>query len=299
MDSSTGGGPRTDRRRGGEDDAFAALRSGPFGGSADDSDPWSWAAQEPVPPAQRDVSSAHVTAVLVAFDAARWLNATLDGLEALTRRPERLIAVDNGSDDATSTLLERARDRGLLHAVYRGERGRGFGDAVRSALEQDRTATLQDSGTRLLRPAGGHESRWLWLLHDDAIPAPDALQQLLAHALAERLDITGPKLLLPRRRQAGQQISEVGVSISGTGRRELGVDVGEIDQGQRDEPAERLGVSTCGMLLRTAVWNDLDGLDPALPVFRDGVELGWRAHLNGYRVVTTPQAEMTHRQVGR
>ena len=299
MDSTTGGGSRTGRRRGGEDDAFASLRSGPFGAPADDSDPWSWAAQEPVPAAERDVSSAHVTAVLVAFDAARWLRATLDGLEALVRRPDRLIAIDNGSDDATGTLLERAQDRGLLHAVYRGRRGSGFGDAVRSALEQDRASTSPESGTRLPRPDAGHESRWLWLLHDDAIPAPDALQQLLAHALGEGVDITGPKLLLPRRRQAGQQISEVGVSISGTGRRDLGVDVGEIDQGQRDEPAERLGVSTCGMLLQTAVWDDLDGLDPALPVFRDGVELGWRAHLNGYRVVTTPRAEMTHRQVGR
>jgi len=299
MDSTTGSGPRTQRRRGSGDDAFATYRSGPFGAPGEDSDPWAWVADEPVAAAERDVSSAHVTAVLVAFDAARWLRATLDGLEALTRRPERLIAIDNGSDDATRTLLEQARDRGLLHAVYAGTRGSGFGDAVRSALQQDRAATLQDSGTQLLRPGTGHESRWLWLLHDDAIPAPDALQQLLAHVLSERIDITGPKLLLPRRRQAGQQISEVGVSISGTGRRELGVDVGEIDQGQRDEPAERLGVSTCGMFLRTAVWNDLDGLDPALPVFRDGVELGWRAHLNGYRVVTTPQAQMTHRQVGR
>ena len=73
----------------------------------------------------------------------------------------------------------------------------------------------------------------------------------------------------------------------------------EIDQGQRDEPQEWLGVSTCGMLVRTAVWEQLDGLDPALPVFRDGVEFGWRAHLNGYRVVTTPSAQLTHRQVGR
>ncbi len=118
MDSTTGIGPRKDRRRGGEDDAFAALRSGPLHASADESDPWSWAAQEPVPPAEQDVSSAHVTAVLVAFDAARWLGATLDGLEALTRRPDRLIAIDNGSDGATGVLLERARDQGLLHAVY-------------------------------------------------------------------------------------------------------------------------------------------------------------------------------------
>ena len=137
-------------------------------------------------------------------------------------------------------------------------------------------------------------------MHDDAAPAPDALYRLLVHVISDpTIDITGPKLLLPRRRQAGQAISEIGVSISGTGRRELELDPGEIDQGQRDQPQARLGVSTCGMLVRTEVWADLDGLDPGIPIFRDGVEFGWRAHLNGYRVVTTPSAMITHRQVGR
>jgi GT2 family glycosyltransferase len=299
MDSTTGSGAR-EGRRGGDTYEWSSLRSGPFGTDQDVSDPWAWASVEPAEEAPRDISGAHVTAVLVAFDAARWLEATLDGLEALRHRPNRLIAIDNGSADATMTLLERARDRGLLDAVYTGKRGTGFGDAVRSALRQDRERSLVDTGTRLLKTAPGQDSRWLWLLHDDAIPAPDALRDLLDHVLSDKsIAITGPKLLLPVRRQAGQQISEVGVSISGTGRRELMIESGEIDQGQRDEPEARLGVSTCGMLVRTAVWNDLDGLDPALPVFRDGVEFGWRAHLNGYRVVTTPRAEMTHRQVGR
>ena len=95
------------------------------------------------------------------------------------------------------------------------------------------------------------ESHWLWLLHDDAVPAPDALHRLLAHVITDRsIDITGPKLVLPKRRHGGQQISEIGVSISGTGRRELAIDSGEIDQGQRDQPRSRLGVSTCGMLVR-------------------------------------------------
>ncbi|MET1007782.1 MAG: hypothetical protein ABWX96_19690, partial [Propionibacteriaceae bacterium] len=95
------------------------------------------------------------------------------------------------------------------------------------------------------------------------------------------------------------RISEIGVSISGTGRREVLLDTGEIDQGQRDEPRRRLGVSTCGMLVRRGVWDALGGLDPELPVFRDGVDFGWRAHVSGYSVVTSPHAEFTHRQVGR
>src|SRR5919112_2419480 len=173
MDSTTGSGAR-EGRRGGDTYEWSSLRSGPFG-------------------TDQDVSGAHVTAVLVTFDAARWLESTLDGLEALEHRPNRLIAIDNGSSDATMTLLERARDRGLLDAVYRGKRGTGFGDAVRSALRQDRESSLVDSSTQALpvgaqrvpvpaassglsQPAPGHESRWLWLLHDDAIPAPDALR---------------------------------------------------------------------------------------------------------------------------
>src|SRR4029453_9902192 len=53
------------------------------------------------------------------------------------------------------------------------------------------------------------------------------------------------------------------------------------------------------LLVRTPGWKELGGFDPTLPVFRDGVEFGWRAHLKGYRVVTTPSAQLTHRQVGR
>ena len=29
------------------------------------------------------------------------------------------------------------------------------------------------------------DERWLWLLHDDAVPAPDALYQLLAHVVTD------------------------------------------------------------------------------------------------------------------
>ena len=265
-----------------------------------DESPWAWAREDDHDAVRVDVSAARVNAVLVCLDAARWLPATLAGLAALDTTPQRLIAIDNGSTDATAALLEQARAEGLLDAVYRGERTFGFGTAVKAALRQDRHAMLGSADTAVFRAALAEDDRWLWLLHDDAVPAPDALYRLLAHVTTERhIDITGPKLLLPRRRQSGQQLSEVGVTISGTGRRELQMDPGEIDQGQRDQAVARLGVSTCGMLVKTAVWQDLDGLDPALPVFRDGVEFGWRAHLSGYRVLTTPDARMTHRQVGR
>ena len=265
-----------------------------------DENPWAWADYADDDVKRVDVSAARVTGVLVTLDAARWLPATLAALAKLDPRPTRLIAIDNASTDATPALLDDAYRQGVLDAVYQGNRTFGFGAAIKAALEFD-TASLQDDADTIgFRAVSVHDTHWLWLLHDDAMPAPDALYQLLAHVTIDpSIDLTGPKLLLPRRRHGGQPISEIGVSISGTGRRELELDADEIDQGQRDEPQERLGVSTCGMLVRTAVWQQLGGLDPALPVFRDGVEFGWRAHLNGYSVVTTPSAQVTHRQVGR
>ncbi|HET9871577.1 MAG TPA: glycosyltransferase [Propionibacteriaceae bacterium] len=254
--------------------------------------PWAWVEAEQDEDTDVDISGCQVTAVLVTLDAERWLPATLAGLAALTHRPDRLIAIDNQSSDGTRRLLNQAAAVGLLDAVYTGDRSKGFGASVAAALSQDR------KGRRESDPDPEH--RWLWLLHDDAVPAPNALSQLLSHVVTNpEIDITGPKLLLPRRRSAAPQLSEVGVSISGTGRRELMLDGGEIDQGQRDEPERKLGVSTCGMLVRQVVWHKLGGLDPAVPVFRDGVEFGWRAQLSGYHVLTTPAATMIHRQVGR
>ncbi|GAB3739965.1 glycosyltransferase [Microlunatus parietis] len=270
-------------------------------GDGGEVDPWAWAREEDDYSRPVDVSRCEVTAVLVAFDAERWLSATLTGLSHLTVRPTRLIAIDNGSTDGTLDLLHDAMTRGILDAVYQGKRGTGFGEAVSRALAADAAAINEAADTRLFFTREEDQKEpWYWLLHDDAVPAPDALYQLLAHVVTDPdIDITGPKLLLPKRRQATRRLSEVGVSISGTGRRELSLDPGEIDQGQHDEPRPKLGVSSCGMLVRASAWSELGGLDPAVPVFRDGVEFGWRANLQGYRVVTSPAAEMVHRQVGR
>ncbi len=289
------GRPRYDREH-----SWADLRSPEPNAFDPETDPWAWATLDSDEEDHVDIRGCQVTAVLVTLDAERWLPETLAGLARLQHKPTRLIAIDNASSDSTPVLLERARVRGVIDAVYSGKRTYGFGAAVTSALQQDRATSSDHSDTADLRASGDSNHHWLWLLHDDAVPAPDALERLLAHVtFDDRVDITGPKLLLPQRRQTSQQLSEVGVTISGTGRRELILDLGEIDQGQRDQPMARLGVSTCGMLVRTAVWHDLGGLDPGLPIFRDGVDFGWRAHLAGYRVVTTPRAQFVHRQVGR
>lgn len=304
------------------DDEVLALE---IGAGADDDvasdDPWAWASRPP-DPETTDVSHLRVTAVLVSHQGQRWLPEALSGLADLSTRPARLIAIDNASTDGSAAMLTEACQDGVLDAVYAGRRDFGFGDSVISALEQDHpvravseprstapidptepkdastTGTAVERIRRADQPAEVED--WLWLLHDDAAPAPDSLAQLLAHlAVDPAIDVTGPKLLWPKRRGRPQQLSEVGLSIAASGRRELDLESGEIDQGQRDDPTPRLAVSSCGMLVRTRIWDELEGFDPAIPGLRDGLEFGWRAALAGHRVVTTPAAEMVHRHVGR
>jgi GT2 family glycosyltransferase len=237
---------------------------------------WSWVDAEPEQLA--DVpAGATVTAVLVARNAESWLRDALRSIASLTTRPGRVIAVDNGSDDATAQILADAVGT-TVDAVVEGDATWGFGQAVDAALD------------------GREPTDWLWLLHDDVRVAPDALKRLLTQtARSPEADIIVPMLLRPSRRHDAPRISELGVSISHAGRRELDLEPGEIGQGQHD-PSPVLGGSTCGMLLRTSLYERLGGFDPAIPMHRDGVDLGWRATLAGSTVMTCPDARIVHRQ---
>jgi len=237
---------------------------------------WSWVDAQPEHVA--DVpEGATVTAVLVARNAESWLRDALRSVATLTTRPGRIIAVDNGSDDSTARILAEAVGT-TIDVVVQGDATWGFGQAVDAALD------------------GQEPTEWLWLLHDDVRVAPDALDRLLTQsARSPEAEVIVPMLLRPSRRHDAPRISELGVSISHAGHRELGLEPGEIGQGQHD-PVPVLGGSTCGMLLRWSLYQRLGGFDPAVPMHRDGVDLGWRATLAGSTVMTCPDARIVHRQ---
>jgi GT2 family glycosyltransferase len=237
---------------------------------------WSWVDAEPEHVA--DVpAGATVTAVLVTRNAESWLRDALRSVAALRTRPGRVIAVDNGSDDSTAQILAEAVGT-TVDAVVEGDASWGFGQAVDTALD------------------GCEPTEWLWLLHDDVRVAPDALDRLQTQtARSPEADVIVPMLLRPSRRHDAPRISEIGVSISHAGHRELGLEPGEIGQGQHD-PEAVLGGSTCGMLMRWSLYERLGGFDPAIPMHRDGVDLGWRATLAGATVMTCPDARIVHRQ---
>ena len=210
-----------------------------------------------------------MTAVLVAHDGERWLPETLAALQTSTRVPAAVVCVDTGSTDGSAALLERAHG-----SVVQLPRDTGFPAAVAAGLAQ------------------GPRSTWVWLLHDDCAVEPGTLQALLEQAEqtpsavllgAKARDWSDPRVLV-----------EVGVTTDSAGHRETGLERREYDQGQHDAVRDVLAVGTAGALVRRDVWDTLGGLDPALPVFRDDLDLGWRVNAAGHRVLIVPAATVRH-----
>jgi GT2 family glycosyltransferase len=239
-----------------------------------------------------------VTALLVSHDGARWLPAVLAGLTGQTLPPDRVVAVDTTSRDDSVALV-----RGhLTGAGFDGARlvvdvvpgSTSYPAAVRHGLELA-PALPPD-------PAAPDEPEWIWLLHDDSNPDPDALLELLSVAEGDPdAAILGPKL---REWPSLRRLLEVGLTISGTGRRETGLERGEYDQGQHDAVREVLAVNTAGMLVKRHVLESLGGLDEELPIFGNDIDFGWRAALAGHRTMVVPKsvvfhAEAAHRGIRR
>jgi len=237
---------------------------------------------KPPPKTARLAFSRHaVTVVLVSHDGASWLPDTLAALAAQTRPPQRVVAVDTGSTDSSLALL--AESLGESAVIHRPA-DTAFGTAIQTGL---------DAFTGAPPPPGIDTDavEWVWVLHDDSAPDPEALERLL-----ERVDesssvtVAGPKVLSWDRRR----LVEVGVTTDGSGHRETMLEAREVDQGQHDNRGDVLAVGTAGMLVRRDAWDRLGGLDEHLELFGDDVDFGWRVNAEGGRVVVATGAVVRH-----
>lgn len=216
---------------------------------------------------------ASVAALVVSHDGERWLPAVIEGLRAQHAAVDHVVAIDTGSKDASAQLLEDA-----FGSVTRLPGLTSYPAAVAAGLDQ--------------LSADGLDPEWIWLLHDDSNPDPGALAALLdAAADHPEADILGPKL---REWPSLRRLLELGVTITGTGRRETGLERGEYDQGQHDEIRAVLAVNTAGMLVRRRVLQSLGGFDPQLPIFGNDLDFGWRAAAAGHTTLIVPEAVVFH-----
>ena len=224
--------------------------------------------------------------MIVAHDGAAWLPHIAEALLGQTRPVQRVVAVDTGSRDRSGAVLAELLGRSVVFGM---DRKTGYGAAVAHALRH-RAANTNVPGPAGLAP--GERTEWVWLLHDDCEPAPDALEQLLRGAAEARSSaVLGPKVMDWADRRV---LLETGITIDGAGRRITGIEPREVDQGQHDGNRDVMAVSSAGMLVRRDVWDQVGGFDPAMPLLRDDVDFCWRVHAAGHRVRVVTDAVVYH-----
>lgn len=105
-----------------------------------------------------------VTASVLSYNSYATLPRVIEGIESQTRPPDRIIIVDNGSDERTVSYLRRLPAR--YEVIYLPENlglGAGHNTGWRKALEDP-------------------ECEFLWTLENDSIPPPGCLEGLLSVA---------------------------------------------------------------------------------------------------------------------
>lgn len=224
----------------------------------------------------------YVTTVIVSHDGAVWLPAVVTTLAQQTRPTNAVVGVDNASQDASALILEESL--GGDRVVRRTTNG-GFGAAVADGLALAHASEPQLNDDVI---------EWVWLLHDDSAPDSRCLEALLDAADNQPSAVVlGPKVLGWHDRRL---LLEVGATVNADGRRVTGLERREHDQGQHDGDRDVLAVSSAGMLIRRDVWDELGGFDPNLPLFRDDLDLCWRVHRAGGRVIVATDAVIHHRE---
>lgn len=103
-----------------------------------------------------------VCAVVVTYDRPRELGLVVAALSTQNRMPDRILVLDNASRLPAAEVLQRFGGVEII----RNETNLGGAGAFAAGLEQGLT--------------GGCD--WIWLMDDDAVPRPDALEELLAAA---------------------------------------------------------------------------------------------------------------------
>ena len=146
------------------------------------------------------------------------------------------------------------------------------------------------AANEVLRLVEGDNGFFL-LCHDDIAPASDAVRTMVTELYRSNAGMVGPKLVEwdePRRLQ------HVGLGLDRFGEVDPIVEPGEVDQEQHDAVRDVFVLPSACMLVRADLFRELRGFDPAVSFHGDDVDLCWRAHHHGARVVVAPDARVRH-----
>ena len=216
-----------------------------------------------------------VVAAMVVHDPGPWFDDVLAALQGQDyRNLRRLFLLVDGPDVADTTArIRQASPDAVLRTIPGNP---GFGPAVNEVL-------------RLVEGDNG----FFLLLHDDVALDPSAVRLLVDELYRSNAGIVGPKLVSWTDPTV---LQHVGMAVDHVAAVDPLVEPGERDQEQHDAVNDVFALPSACLLVRADLFRELGGFDPAIDFHGEDIDLCWRAHLSGARVVVVPGARARHRE---
>lgn len=213
-----------------------------------------------------------VTVTVVAHNPGAWFGDVLRSIAAQDYPTLDVVVIDAASTDSVAPEVHEILPEATVLPLVANQ---GFAKNANLILDH---------------PGLGP---YLLMCHDDVALAPDCIRRLVEETLRSNAGVVGPKLLDwndPAR------ILHVGLGADKTGLVSDLAEPGEYDQEQHDAVRDVFAVPGAVTLLRTDLFQALGGFDEQMIVRGEDLDLCWRAHALGARVIVNPAATARHRE---
>ena len=221
-----------------------------------------------------------VVASMVVYRPGPWFVESLEALAAQTYPQLQtlflVVGTHDGDGEGIDTDLTELIHSVLPQAVVRHIEGNpGFG------LVSNEVARLVDG-----------EGGFFCLLHDDVALEPEAIERLIEETYRSNAGLVGPKLV---EWDDPTILQSVGLNVDRIGEVEPLIGDNEKDQEQHDSVRDVFALSSACLLIRSDLFRELGGFNRQIDFFGEELDLCWRAHLSGARVLIVPAAKARHR----
>ena len=162
------------------------------------------------------------------------------------------------------------------------------GAVVRRVAGNPGFGPLMNEVSRLVQGDGG----FFCLMHDDVALAPDAISRLVEEAFRSNAGMVGPKLM---DWDDPSVVQSVGFGADRIGDMSTPVEPGERDQEQHDAIRDVFVLSSACVVVRSDLFREVGGYPREVGFYGEDLDLCWRMHLSGARVLVVPSAKARHR----
>lgn len=211
-----------------------------------------------------------VVVVMVAHDPGPWFEDALASVAAQDYPNASLLVIDCASIVDLEVRIAGAAPDAHLRRL---DANVGFGPAANEVLKAVEGAAFY------------------LFCHDDVRLEPDVVQVMVEEAYRSNAGVIGPKLV---EWDAPDRILQVGMGADKTGAPSPYVERGELDQEQHDAVRDVFYVPGAATLVRADLFKALGGFDPGIELLGEDLDLSWRAHVAGARVLVAPAARVAH-----